>query len=496
MALPPGQVPVSLAKIPAGNRTITLPTAVSVMGNKLVGSTEFFTEVETKPSTDQDGIAPLMEEELPDPAAGSIAVRSPERPRGQRFAEGSLPEAGSISLTFSGPDHRAAATETVPVSDASPTLADRLLARVALPPGQVPVSLAKIPAGNRTITLPAAVSVEGNRLVGSTEFFTEVEAPVTEAPLANREATGAPAAPAAPKTSAADAVAKELATPTAAGEKARLEPPGARTSQDVGSLVPPAPTSGVRRIEAGFAAPTQTDPRRGRVAAGQAMETKPSTDQDGIAPLMEEELPDPAAGSIAVRSPERPRGQRFAEGSLPEAGSISLTFSGPDHRAAATETVPVSDASPTLANRLLPLVSTEVRLFKNAGPGELSVLLKPDLRTEIVLHLRTSEGRVEATVRCERGDFQTLNAEWGQLRESLAPQGVHLLPLVEPPSISPPRAGGPASHPSLTSGDQPPPRQRAPESLDELPLTGYVTGSPRPARRSAGSARRLLESWA
>lgn len=367
---------------------------------------------------------------------------------------------------------------------------------VPLPPGQVPVSLVEIPAGNRTITLPAAVSVEGNKLVGSTEFFTEVNAPVTEAPRAKCEATGAPAATAAPKTSAAAAVAKELATPTAAGAEARLEPLSARASQDVESLVPPAPTSGVRRIEVGFAAPTQTDSRRGMVAAEQAMQMKPLTNQDEIARLLEQELPDPAAWSIAVRSPERPRGQRFAAGSLPEAGFISQTFSGPDHRAAATEPAPVSDASPTLAHRLLPLVSTEVRLFKHAGLGELSVLLKPDLHTEIVLHLRTSAGRVEATVRCERGDFQTLNAEWGQLRESLAPQGVHLLPLAEPPSISSPRAGGPASHPSLTSGDQPPPRERAPESLDELPLTGSVTGSPRPARKSGGSARRLLESWA
>jgi len=69
--------------------------------------------------------------------------------------------------------------------------------RAPLPLGQVPVSLAEIPAGDRTITLPASVSVKGNKLVGPTEFFTEVDAPVTEAPLANRGATGAPAAPAA-----------------------------------------------------------------------------------------------------------------------------------------------------------------------------------------------------------------------------------------------------------------------------------------------------------
>lgn len=367
---------------------------------------------------------------------------------------------------------------------------------VPLPPGQVPVSLAEIPAGDRTITLPTAVSVEGNKLVCSTEFFTGVNAPVTEAPRAKCEATGAPAAPAAPKTSAAAAVAKQPATPTAAGEEARPKPPSARASQDVGSLVPPAPTSGVRRIEAGFAAPTQTGSRRGMVAAGQAMQMKPLTNQDEIARLMEQELPDPAAWSIAVRPPERPRGQRFAAGGLPEAGSISQTFSGPDQRAAATEPAPVSDAPPTLAHRLLPLVGTEVRLFKHAGPGELSVLLKPDLHTEIVLHLRMSAGRVEATVRCERGDFQTLDAEWGQLRESLAPQGVHLLPLAAPPSISSPRAGGPASHPSPTRGDQPPPRERAPEALDELPLNGSVNGSTPPARKSGGSARRLLESWA
>lgn len=232
--------------------------------------------------------------------------------------------------------------------------------------------------------------------------------------------------------------------------------------------------------------------------AEQHGQMKQLTNQDEVARLMVQELPDPSAWPVEVRSSEQARGARRDESNLPETIFASLDLSG-SHPHAASETAPASDTPPpTLAQRLLPLVSAEVRVLRQAGPGELSVLLKPDGRTEIVLHLRRKAGYVEATVRCERGDFQSLNTEWGQLRESLLSHGVLMLPLTEPPAAVQVRAGA-ATNSSASASDDPSHRQpqSAPMLPDEPSFSGATTTtSSRTARKAGADTRRLLESWA
>jgi hypothetical protein len=61
----------------------------------------------------------------------------------------------------------------------------------------------------------------------------------------------------------------------------------------------------------------------------------------------------------------------------------------------------------------------------------MAVVLRPDANTELFLHLSRRDGQIEASVRCERGDFHQLNALWSQLQDALAQQKVRLNPLQE-----------------------------------------------------------------
>lgn len=373
---------------------------------------------------------------------------------------------------------------------------------VPLPPVLVPVPLLEMATGETAVSPLVPETPAGSGITCRLECLAHADAPVTESLKAEREAAAAPksttATPAATQQTPAAALLETAgATPTVNRAMDPVATSGTRVPPDVEPVEAPDPKPGVRRHGPAFTASAEMDLRRGMVAAEHGIQMKQMSNQDEIARLLEQNMPVPPAWSATARSPERTRGQRVVEGSLPESGFAACGLTGLEQGAAAVETSPVSDTAPTLAERLLPLVSTEVRLLKQAGPGEVSVLLKPDTHTEIVLHLRTIAGRVEAVVRCERGDFQTLNAEWEQLRGALAPQGVHLLPLSESPGTAQFRADLPANSASFANGEQPQRQSHpAPESLDERPLTSAVTKSQRTARKSGGNPHRLLESWA
>ncbi len=81
--------------------------------------------------------------------------------------------------------------------------------------------------------------------------------------------------------------------------------------------------------------------------------------------------------------------------------------------------------------RISSLVSRETTLFRQHGAESMAVVLRPDANTELLVHLTRHNGQIEASVRCERGDFQQLNALWSQLQESLGQQKVRLGPLEE-----------------------------------------------------------------
>ena len=62
--------------------------------------------------------------------------------------------------------------------------------------------------------------------------------------------------------------------------------------------------------------------------------------------------------------------------------------------------------------------------------SSLSLVLTPDGNTQLALHVEVQQGRFEVRAVLERGDFAALGAEWAQLQNRLAEQGVRLAPLV------------------------------------------------------------------
>ena len=81
--------------------------------------------------------------------------------------------------------------------------------------------------------------------------------------------------------------------------------------------------------------------------------------------------------------------------------------------------------------RIEGLLVREAGLLRLHSPDSMAVVLRPDGQTELLVHLTQRDGRIEASVRCERGDFQQLGALWGQLQEALAGQKIQLAPLQE-----------------------------------------------------------------
>jgi hypothetical protein len=94
-------------------------------------------------------------------------------------------------------------------------------------------------------------------------------------------------------------------------------------------------------------------------------------------------------------------------------------------------TTPVSVDAAAAVERISKMVNREATLFRQHTSDSMSVVLRPDANTELFLHLNRRDGQIEASVRCERGDFHQLNALWSQLQECLAQHKVRLNPLQE-----------------------------------------------------------------
>jgi len=112
--------------------------------------------------------------------------------------------------------------------------------------------------------------------------------------------------------------------------------------------------------------------------------------------------------------------------------SPRLIRSRPDLNAA-----DVSPAQTVRADRVLDLINREVTILKQTGADSMAVLLRPDRHTELLLSVTQLNGRLEAQIRCERGDHEGLSRHWMQLTESLAQQNIHLQPLRLPLSTAP-----------------------------------------------------------
>lgn len=158
--------------------------------------------------------------------------------------------------------------------------------------------------------------------------------------------------------------------------------------------------------------------------------------------------------------------------------------------------------APVPADTLTASVLRQVTELRQTGATEMSVVLRPDAETQISLRLSLGgRGEVLVQARCEEGDAQALAANWGEIRHSLAQQGVRLGALEFSPGRGhdtfQPHAGNGGPSPDDQPSSQ---RHESPwrETLDDLSPAGSLA---EPAARRAGQRppagrTRLLESWA
>jgi hypothetical protein len=147
--------------------------------------------------------------------------------------------------------------------------------------------------------------------------------------------------------------------------------------------------------------------------------------------------------------------------------------------------------------RLVETIRTEVANLRHRGDASVTVVLKPDNGTELRLEVTVArDGTIHAHARCERGDFQSLNAQWPQLQQSLAAQGIRVNDLSNP--------GNSNQNPSDSSqaqnferGNNPQQRQQQPSANfeDELAASTPRYSTNKTFKTTAAPTRRW-QSWA
>jgi hypothetical protein len=148
------------------------------------------------------------------------------------------------------------------------------------------------------------------------------------------------------------------------------------------------------------------------------------------------------------------------------------------------------------------LITREVAHIRQHGSDSMAVVLRPDDNTELFLHVSHRNGQIEASVRCERGDFGHLNALWSQLQESLGQQKIRLASLQGSASdtqLFRYPGGSPGEGGSSPRQQQPPPQE---DFVDDWPTSASPANNPAHVRSRRGSRHRLTtsrpgwETWA
>lgn len=125
-------------------------------------------------------------------------------------------------------------------------------------------------------------------------------------------------------------------------------------------------------------------------------------------------------------------------------GVLSLEIKAWDWMQRAPEVqVPVAEAGSvdgvagvrgvSAVERVEQLIVREVMVVRQMKADSLTVVLRPDDRTEMVLQLNRKDGQLEAFVRCEPKAYEAFHRNWGQLQESMLQHQVQLLPLKQTP---------------------------------------------------------------
>jgi len=312
-------------------------------------------------------------------------------------------------------------------------------------------------------------------------------APLLSLPNPPSHKSAAPSVPFVPSFPPASSVAGSSAPVQTAGDARPGKPDVAENLPSLQAQAPP-----IKEAE------NKLPPTSGTSAADTSQRMSTLSERNENAGRTEQKLP-PAAIS-AVSSAD-------TGGPSPDGGAkSSLTFSWQDAPAEATAIIdlsakaaalatpiaeatvdaPVRAASTAPLEQLQQMISREVMSVRQAGAQSLGVTLKLDTNTQLFLQLTTHNGLVQASVRCDRGNFAPEDGQWAQLQQSLARQNVELLPMT----------GG--SNLSFQQSSQERPRHFAPR--EEFPGAGARAprppAQPRPQQKEQNGSRKNWESWA
>jgi hypothetical protein len=285
----------------------------------------------------------------------------------------------------------------------------------------------------------------------------------------------------------------------------------------VGPSVPPSPPASAP--SAGAARPAKTDaaekppPLLAQAPTTKEPESKPppasgtsvaSTGQrmsflsqrNEIAGRIEQKLPPSAISAVSSADSGGPSPDGGAKSSLAfswhDTPSESVTIIDLSAKAAApvapvadaTLDAPVRSSSTAPLERLEQMISREAVSVRQAGAQALGVTLKLDANTQLFLQLTTHNGLVQASVRCERGNFAPEDAQWAQLQQSLARQNVELLPLTGGSNLN-------FQQPSEERSRQQAAREDWPSADAAMP-----PAQPRQQQQEQNRPRKNWESWA
>jgi hypothetical protein len=151
------------------------------------------------------------------------------------------------------------------------------------------------------------------------------------------------------------------------------------------------------------------------------------------------------------------------------------------------------------AERIGHMVSQQVVLIRQSGAGNLGVTLRLDPQTELNLQLTNHNGRIEASVRVERGAVAGLDGHWKDLQDSLARQNVQLFPLEGKAAARTSVFGSASDSANTTSFRQPSqnPQGQSREAPQGWPLAGAVQSVPPTEKATTRTvSRQGWESWA
>ena len=166
-------------------------------------------------------------------------------------------------------------------------------------------------------------------------------------------------------------------------------------------------------------APPVASASHGTLVAQLENRVKNSEKSAEFAPAPEQNMP--VKGDLRRAVAEVSRVESFHAENKPS-HALSADFA-PESR----EVIPVKSIQ---AAQLVESIRTEVATLRQRNDNTITVVLRPDSGTQLSVNLSIArDGSVHAQARCERGDFQSLQAQWPQLQQSLAAHGIRIADL-------------------------------------------------------------------